>query len=85
MKLCSFLKSPLDSVRRVTRETFQKIMQGLGPDYLGLLLSEMASLLTRGFHVHVLVFTVHGVLNCLKDMYKPTDIDKILLTVTNVC
>ncbi|RZB39164.1 small subunit processome component 20 -like, partial [Asbolus verrucosus] len=85
MKLCTFLKSHLESVRRVTRETLQKIMQTLGPDYLHLLLGEMIPLLNRGFQVHVLVFTIHAVLNCLKEFYKPTDIDRILLTVLQLC
>jgi U3 small nucleolar RNA-associated protein 20 len=85
MKLCTFLKSHLESVRRVTRETLQKIMQALGPEYLPVLLGEMTPLLNRGFHVHVLVFTVHAVLGCLKETYRPTDIDKVLLTVLQLC
>lgn len=84
MKICTFLKSHLESVRRVARETLQKIMITLGPKYLSLLLEEMTPLLSRGYQVHVLVFTVHGVLNCLKDMYEPKDLDTVLLTVLNV-
>lgn len=84
MKLCTFLKSHLESVRRVTRETLQKFMVTLGPKYLGLLISEMSSLLSRGFQVHVLVFTIHAVLTTLKDMFQPTDVDKCLLTILEV-
>lgn len=84
MKICTFLKSHLESVRRIARETLQKIMLTIGTKYLNLLLDEMTPLLSRGYQVHVLVFTVHGVLNCLKDLYVPTDIDNILLTVLNV-
>ncbi|KAJ8922426.1 hypothetical protein NQ315_004372 [Exocentrus adspersus] len=85
LKLCTFLKSQLDSVRRTARETLQKIMLTLGPKYLSLLLAEMTPLLSRGFQVHVLVYTVHAVLRYLKDMYQPGDIDKILLPVLNLC
>ncbi|XP_023019456.2 LOW QUALITY PROTEIN: small subunit processome component 20 homolog [Leptinotarsa decemlineata] len=85
MKTCTFLRSHLESVRRVAKETLQKIMLTLGPKYLALLLGEMASLLNRGYQVHVLVFTIHGILNCLKELYKPSDIDDILLTVMNLC
>lgn len=60
-------------------------MQTLGPTYLNLLLGEMTSLLSRGFHVHVLVFTTHAVISCLKESYQPTDIDKVLLTVLQLC
>ncbi|CAG9761397.1 unnamed protein product [Ceutorhynchus assimilis] len=85
LKICTFLKSHLDSVRRIARETLQKIMLALGPKYLKLLLGEIAPLMSRGYQVHVLVFTVHGVLNCLKGAYQAHDIDEILLTVLNLC
>lgn len=85
MKMCTFLKSHLESVRRTTRETLQKIMLTLGPNYLGMLIGEMRSLLNRGFQVHVLVYTVHAVLSCLKQSYGPGDIDKVLLTVLQLC
>ncbi|KAH1010705.1 small subunit processome component 20 homolog [Dendroctonus ponderosae] len=85
LKLCTFLKSHLESVRRVAKETFQKIMLSLGPKYLGMLLGEIAPLMNRGFQVHVLVFTVHGILSCLKGRYEPKDIDDVLLTVLNLC
>lgn len=84
MKICSFFKSHLESVRRTTRETLQKIMISLGPNYLGLLLGEMSSMLSRGFQVHVLVYSVHSILVCLKEYFKPTDVDKCLLTILEV-
>ncbi|KAK9881414.1 hypothetical protein WA026_016304 [Henosepilachna vigintioctopunctata] len=85
MKTCTFLKSHLESVRKAARETLQNMMLTLGPTYLDLLLTEMLPLLQRGFQAHVLVFTVHGVLNCLKNHYRPHDIDKVLLTVLKLC
>ncbi|KAL1517967.1 hypothetical protein ABEB36_001661 [Hypothenemus hampei] len=85
LKLCTFLKSHLESVRRMARETLEKIMQTLGPKYLGMLLSQIAPLMSRGYQLHVLVFTVHSVLNCLKGTYEPTDIDNVLITVLNLC
>ncbi|XP_045464607.1 small subunit processome component 20 homolog [Harmonia axyridis] len=85
MKTCTFLKSHLESVRKVARETLQDMMLTLGPSYLGLLLSEMAALLQKGYQAHVLVYTVHGVLNYLKTLYKPKDLDAILITVLQLC
>ncbi|KAF5285550.1 hypothetical protein FQA39_LY16615 [Lamprigera yunnana] len=85
MKLCTFLKSHTETVRQVARETLQKIMQNLGPLYLPTLLNEMTSMLLRGYQVHVLVYTVHSVLLCLKDSYQPTHMDKVLITVTGIC
>ncbi|XP_022902088.2 small subunit processome component 20 homolog [Onthophagus taurus] len=85
LKLCTFLKSQLESVRRVTRESLQKIMLTLGPSYLKLLFDEMVPLLPRGFQVHVLVYTVHAVLCCMKDIFTPGDVDKILPVVIKLC
>lgn len=84
MKLCTFLKSRLDSVRRVTRETLQKVMVTLGPQYLFVLLEEMTTLLTRGFHVHVLIYSVHSVLIALKDLFQPGHMDVCVQSILKV-
>ncbi|KAK0177605.1 hypothetical protein PV328_001642 [Microctonus aethiopoides] len=85
MKLCTFLKSRLDSVRRATREILQKIMITLGPNYLHHLLREMNSLLTKGFQIHVLAFTIHAVLISLKPYLKPIHMSENLQSILQVC
>ncbi|KOX69407.1 Small subunit processome component 20 like protein [Melipona quadrifasciata] len=85
MKLCTFLKSRLESVRRVTREILQKIMITLGPKYLHHLLKEMNTLLTKGFQVHVLAFTVQSVLVALKPHFQKFDINENLQSILSVC
>ena len=85
MKLCTFLKSRLESVRRVTREVLQKIMITLGPKYLHHLLREMNTLLTKGFQVHVLAYTVQSVLVALKPYFQKFDINENLQSILSVC
>ncbi|CAK9797535.1 Small subunit processome component 20 homolog [Anthophora quadrimaculata] len=85
MKLCTFLKSRLESVRRITREILQKIMITLGPKYLNHLLREMNTLLTKGFQVHVLAYTVQSVLVALKPYFKKFDINQNLQSILSVC
>ncbi|XP_016914705.1 small subunit processome component 20 homolog [Apis cerana] len=85
MKLCTFLKSRLESVRRITREILQKIMITLGPKYLHHLLREMNTLLTKGFQVHVLAYTVQSVLVALKPYFQKFDINKNLQSILSVC
>ncbi|EFN80082.1 Small subunit processome component 20-like protein [Harpegnathos saltator] len=85
MKLCAFLKSRMESVRRVTREILQKIMITLGPNYLHYLLKETNTLLTRGFQVHVLVYTVQSVLSALKPYFQKFDINHNLQSILSVC
>jgi len=84
MKLCMFLKSRLESVRRATRETLQKIMITLGPKYLHYLLRELNTLLTKGFQVHVLVYTVQAVLLALKPHFQKFDINNNLQSILSV-
>ncbi|XP_063986981.1 small subunit processome component 20 homolog [Diachasmimorpha longicaudata] len=85
MKLCTFLKSRLESVRRSTREILQKVMITLGPDYLHHLLREMNSLLTRGFQIHVLAYTIHAVLISLKPFFKESHVNENLQSILQVC
>lgn len=85
MKLCSFLKSDMESVRKVTREILQNIMTTLGPNYLHYLLREMNTLLTRGFQVHVLSFTTHAVLHTLKPFFNPDHMKENLQSILSVC
>ncbi|KAH8290578.1 hypothetical protein KR054_004196 [Drosophila jambulina] len=84
MKVCTFLRSPLKSVRMLTRDILKKIMLTLGGSYLGLLLEQLQSLLTRGFQVHVLSVTLHGVLDALKSDLQPDHIEKCLQNLLEV-
>ncbi|KAG8313354.1 U3 snoRNP protein [Homalodisca vitripennis] len=96
MKLCTFLKSRLDSVRRVTRETLQKVIVSLGSSYLRQMIQEMTAILTHGFHVHVLVYSIHraacvlmlphsGVLVAAKPLLKMGDLDPCVSLVVDAC
>ena len=84
-KLCNYLKSRLETVRRVTRETMHKIMESLGPSYLPTLLQEMTTLLNRGFFVHVLVYTMHSVIVNVQEKFKEGDMDKCAQDILAVC
>lgn len=85
MKICTFLKSRLESVRRTTREILQQIMIALGPNYLHHLLKEMNALLTRGFQVHVLAYTIHAVLSTLKPYFTIKHMKSNISLILSVC
>lgn len=84
MKLCTFLKSRLESVRRVTRETLQNIMVTLGTSYMSMLLNEMTALLTQGFQVHVLIFTIHAIFVSLSECFEKGHMDSCLPYILEV-
>ncbi|XP_012551247.2 small subunit processome component 20 homolog isoform X1 [Bombyx mori] len=85
IKLCSFLKSPLKQVRISARDIVKKVMITVGTSYLGVLFEHLTLLLTRGFQVHVLVATVHAVLDALKGTFEPGDINANLHYILDVC
>lgn len=60
-------------------------MLTVGTGYLGILLEHLTILLTRGFQVHVLVATIHTVLDALKTDFKPGDISKNINYILDVC
>lgn len=84
MKLCTFLKSRLESVRRVTRETLQNIMFTLGTSYMSMLLNEMTALLTQGFQVHVLIYTIHAIFVLLSNRFEKDHMDSCLPYILEV-
>lgn len=84
MKLCTFLKSRLESVRKITRETLQTIMVSLGPGFLPTLIREMKALLTRGYQVHVLVYSIHSVLVPLEPHFLKWQLDKCAHSIIEV-
>jgi len=84
MKLCTFLKSRLESVRRVTRETLQNIMITLGTSYMSMLLNEMTALLTQGFQVHVLIYTIHAIFVSLSERFEKGHMDSCLPYILEV-
>lgn len=84
MKLCTFLKSRLESVRRVTRETLQNIMVTLGTSYMSMLLNEMTALLTQGFQVHVLIYTIHAIFVSLRELFEKGHMDGCLPYILEV-
>ncbi|XP_049868874.1 small subunit processome component 20 homolog [Pectinophora gossypiella] len=85
IKLCSFLKSPLKRVRIMARDIVKKIMLTVGTQYMGILLEHLTLLLTRGFQVHVLVATIHTVLDALKSDFKPGELNDNLHCILDVC
>lgn len=85
IKLCSFLKSPLKQIRIAARDIVKKVMLTVGTSYLGILLEHLTMLLTRGFQVHVLVATIHTVIDALKADFKSGEVDENLHYILDVC
>lgn len=73
LKLCSFLKSKNEQIRKVARATLVKVMNFLGPAYMPDFLRVLKQNLDKGFQVHVLNYTIHSVLDKLPLQYGALD------------
>uniref|UniRef100_A0A8C4Z7G3 UTP20 small subunit processome component n=1 Tax=Gadus morhua TaxID=8049 RepID=A0A8C4Z7G3_GADMO len=86
LKVCVLLRNRYEEVREVVRGTLVKMIQTLGPRYLLYLLTEMQSVLNRGYQVHVLTYTVYQLLAALCPTMKSGQIDHcipLLLEIFN--
>ena len=62
ISLSQLLKDRLQDVRDAARETMVKILDILGVKYFGFIVKEMSDVLTRGYQLHVLGYTLHSLL-----------------------
>lgn len=85
IRVINFLKSRLKQVRNVARETLRSMLQSVGPTFLQMTLENLTAVLKRGFQVHVLMATVHTILEALKDQLTTDMVDDVLQKVVNLC
>lgn len=72
-------------MRIAAKDIVKKIIVTVGTSYLKVLLEHLTLLLTRGFQVHVLVSTIHSVLDALKSEFKKGELDISLRYILDVC
>ncbi|KAJ1920636.1 U3 snoRNP protein [Mycoemilia scoparia] len=84
--LCSLLRSRMLSTREAARETLLKVITLLGCDFVGFIVKEMRSVLKRGYQRHILGYTLHSILNHIKDKIDVGSLDYTLdLMLDIVC
>ena len=83
-KVCDMLKSRAISVRISTRECLVKMISAL-PDkkYYFYVFKEMSNVLTRGYQVHVLCYTIHLILKTVEEKLSVGDLDSSLGLLVN--
>jgi len=73
LKLATFLKSKNENSRKVARSTLVRIMNFVGPAYIPDLLRILRQNLDKGFHIHVLNYTLCSVLQGITLEYGDLD------------
>ncbi|XP_052860656.1 small subunit processome component 20 homolog [Anopheles cruzii] len=86
IKVITFMKSRLKTVRANARNILAHITVELGPAYLSFVLQNLLAMLTRGFQRHVLTFTVHTIIErAQKHLADEQVLADILQTVLQIC
>ncbi|KAL9101661.1 MAG: hypothetical protein Q9163_003100 [Psora crenata] len=84
LDVCNILRSRAQDSRDLSRKTLAEISKLIGPAYFGFLLSELRSVLGRGYQLHVLSFTLHSILVSTAAVYRPGDLDYCLPKIVAV-
>uniref|UniRef100_A0A5S6QN15 DRIM domain-containing protein n=1 Tax=Trichuris muris TaxID=70415 RepID=A0A5S6QN15_TRIMR len=85
LKVCSMLKSRSLDFRRFARKALYSIARTLGGRHLAAVIKDLKSVLSKGFQKHVLTFTVHGLLDSMKEDLSSTDVASCLEDVMQIC
>ncbi|CDW57186.1 UTP20, small subunit (SSU) processome component [Trichuris trichiura] len=85
LKVCGMLRSRSLDFRRFARKALYSIAQTLGGRHLDAIIKNLKSLLFKGFRKHVLTFTVHGLLDSLKEDLSSADIGVCLQDIMEIC
>ncbi|XP_058820535.1 small subunit processome component 20 homolog [Topomyia yanbarensis] len=85
IRVINFLKSNLKQVRSTARDTLKSMILSVGPLFLRNVLENLSAVLTRGFQVHVLIATVHSLLDALKERLSSSIVDDVLQLVITMC
>jgi len=85
-KIASFLKSKLIEVRIAARTTLNCIAEILGPRFVSFIIQDLSCVLTRGYQVHVLNFSVHELLLTMmrKNLLQPGHLDTAINMITEM-
>uniref|UniRef100_A0A914Z7Q9 Small subunit processome component 20 homolog n=1 Tax=Panagrolaimus superbus TaxID=310955 RepID=A0A914Z7Q9_9BILA len=83
--LITLLLSRSSEVRQSARKTMQQVIQGLGVKHLSFFIKEMKQTLTRGFQVHVMIYTIHFMIQSMEAQLKTGDLDACMDVIVDVC
>ena len=84
LKVCRFLASRAKDIRAAARNTLTKIIQSLGPAYFGYVITEMRSVLKRGYQLHVLCYSLWDILKSIVPQLHSGDLDSSVTTLTEI-
>lgn len=72
-------------VRETARKTLVQIVKCLGPKYLASVITEISLTMTKGFQVHVAIYSVHTLIVAMKEVTKGGDLDSAINVIVKMC
>lgn len=72
------------NIRQSARKIMESIVQVLGTKYLPFVIKEMRQLMSKGYQVHVMIYTVQALVNSMESVLKSGDLDPCLEDVIEV-
>ena len=85
LTLTSFLTSHLQSSRDSTRNALVSISLLLGSKHLNFIIQSLTTSLKRGYHLHILSYTLHAILEANIELYKVGSIDGCVESIVKIC
>ncbi|KAJ1946339.1 U3 snoRNP protein, partial [Linderina pennispora] len=82
--ICNMLRAKSLSARSATRDTLMRIAKFLGAGYFGFIVKELSSALARGFHKHILSYTIYILLKEMASLVEVGDLDYTLEAVIEI-
>ncbi|UMM18432.1 hypothetical protein L5515_014504 [Caenorhabditis briggsae] len=85
LKLCNLMMTHSYDVRETARKTLVQIVKCLGPKYLASVITEISLTMTKGFQVHVAIFSVHTLIVAMKNAMKGGELDSAISVIVKMC
>ncbi|CAB3405042.1 unnamed protein product [Caenorhabditis bovis] len=78
LKLCNLMMTHSFDVRETARKTLIQIVKCLGPKYLASVITEISLTMTKGFQVHVAIYSIHSLIVAMKSTLNVGDLDSAI-------
>uniref|UniRef100_A0A915MTL2 Uncharacterized protein n=1 Tax=Meloidogyne javanica TaxID=6303 RepID=A0A915MTL2_MELJA len=85
LTLNHLLMSRSISVRQGARKLMINLVKIVGPLQFPHIIRELKQTMNKGYQIHVMIFTVHALINAIAEDLKPGDLDSCLRELLEIC
>ncbi|CAI5441423.1 unnamed protein product [Caenorhabditis angaria] len=85
LKICNLMMTHSFDVRETARKTLLQIVKCLGSKYLASIITEISLTMTKGFQVHVAIYSIHTLIVAMKSVIKNGELDTAINVIVKLC